>query len=98
MGLVRSGLDKNHSFNPIGGPAGQRCDGEDIFPAAEMRGHDLETGSTTDGIALEPCKILKLKVPEIFICWDFPLHFENFCHLEETAFVYTHSLSEERVI
>lgn len=29
----------------------------------KARGHDLETGGDTAGIALEPCKFLKIKVP-----------------------------------
>lgn len=31
--------------------------------SSKGEGHDLETGGDTAGIALEPCKFLKIKVP-----------------------------------
>ena len=91
-GLVREAACIGTGFHPTGNPAGRVYRARFFFPVEcslpELGGHALETGGTTARIALESCKFLRLNVPWIFICWDFPLCFQNFCHLEETSFFF----------
>lgn len=71
-------LDKSHGFNPVDCPAGRGGAGKCFFQlGAKVKGRDLETGGTTAGIALEPCKFLKQSTSNIYLL-GFPNTFNFF--------------------